>query len=93
MTSPSVHLFFLRIIWAAFVSASLSFLIYYTYFRVAYFLEYNKNVNVEVNYLPKVKFPATTFCNQNAFRITPLAENGWYYMVKDLFSSTSTSGL
>ncbi len=59
---------YFSIIWFLIVSTSLSILIYYTYDRVAYYLEYNKNVNVEVNYLQKMAFPAVTFCNQNAFK-------------------------
>ena len=68
--SPSDHFvpLFPRIVWFLLVSGAFSFFIYYAYGRISVYLSYPKNVNVEVNYLTKVRFPAVTFCNQNTFR-------------------------
>ena len=70
--SPSHHFvpLFPRIVWFLLVSGAFSFFIYYAYGRISVYLSYPKNVNVEVNYLTKVRFPAVTFCNQNTFRWT-----------------------
>ena len=70
--SPSDHFvpLFPRIVWFLLVSGAFSFFIYYAYGRISVYLSYPKNVNVEVNYLTKVRFPAVTFCNQNTFRWT-----------------------
>lgn len=50
------------------ILAAVSFLIYYAQNRIGFYLQYQKNVNVEVNYLSRVKFPAVTFCNQNQYK-------------------------
>ncbi|ELU12198.1 hypothetical protein CAPTEDRAFT_204744 [Capitella teleta] len=81
-----------RILWFFILAAALGFFIYYMYTRVDYFLQYNKNVNVEVNYLNQVRFPPVTFCNQNPFRMTPVAKYGWYDMIKKYIYTSAASG-
>ena len=57
-----------RLIWVLIVlgvSAGFFFLIYH---RVNKYLQYNKNVNVEIEYRPSIDFPAVTICNQNFLR-------------------------
>jgi len=55
--------------WLVIVLASAGFLIFYAYNRISFYLKFTKNVNVEVNYLSKLEFPAVTFCNQNTYKL------------------------
>jgi len=48
--------------------SALGFFIYYAYSRIAFYLTFTMSVSVEVNYLNRLRFPAVTFCNQNAFK-------------------------
>ncbi len=36
--------------------------------RVGEYLEFKKTVNVEINYVTNIEFPAVTICNENQFR-------------------------
>ncbi|ELU17336.1 hypothetical protein CAPTEDRAFT_187477 [Capitella teleta] len=76
------------IIWMVIVLSALGGLVYYVADRVNVYLRYDTNINVIVNYIDDMDFPAVTICNQNAFKLTKAVYGGWYHEVISMVNHT-----
>ncbi|XP_013414061.1 acid-sensing ion channel 5-like [Lingula anatina] len=77
-----------RIIWIGLVLGGFSLFIYQVVMSLLLFLSCPVAVNVKINYVSNVTFPAVTFCNQNAFRASRAAKNGWYEALFDMYGAS-----
>lgn len=69
MPSPLCLIFmFFSVIWMILVAGGICGLLYYMIDRIAVYLRYDVNVNVIVNYVDVMEFPAVTICNQNVLK-------------------------
>ncbi|XP_070560652.1 acid-sensing ion channel 1C-like isoform X1 [Ptychodera flava] len=59
-----------RIVWLLVLLAGLGLLSYQIWDRVSYFVDYPLNVNVKLNYVEELTFPAIAICNFNMFTLT-----------------------
>ncbi|KAI0226615.1 hypothetical protein LSAT2_022904 [Lamellibrachia satsuma] len=84
VTGSDTRYLFRRVFWALALVATVSIFIFYCYDRVSTFLEFKKTVNVEVNYINSLEFPAVTVCNQNSLRLTAAVQGGWYDKLEQL---------
>ena len=50
------------------ILAALAVFMYYLSDRLILYFEYQKTVNVEVNYVDSMEFPAISICNENVFK-------------------------
>ena len=64
----STHPVFYRVLWIAMILAALAVFMYYLSDRLILYFEYQKTVNVEVNYVDSMEFPAISICNENVFK-------------------------
>ncbi|XP_071161146.1 degenerin-like protein del-10 [Mytilus edulis] len=82
-----------RLLWFLLILACFGGLLFQIVDRVAYYYGWPVTVNVVVNYNNTLQFPAVTICNQNAFKASLAAENGWYELIDQMFSSHRTQGI
>ncbi len=60
--------FVFRILWVVAVLVAVTLFLYQVGMRTHEYSQYNTNINVEVKFVPELKFPSVTLCNQKTFR-------------------------
>lgn len=56
-------------LWCLIVAVAVTLFVAQVGSRVASYFQYKSNVDVKVNYVDKIPFPAVTICNQNNYRL------------------------
>lgn len=60
--------FIRRLFWTCSVLAGVAFLFYHIHHRFAYFFSYPVAVNIDINHVDNLTFPAVTVCSLNPFK-------------------------
>lgn len=74
------------------VLASVLFFTVEVCLRTKEYFKHETNIDIELNFVDEVPFPALTMCNQNTFRMTKAIELGLYYFIDDIYSADNISG-
>ena len=64
----SYFIFLHRVIWGILVLTAIGIFLANMINRLEYYFSYQKTINVEVEYLDEIEFPAVTICNENQYK-------------------------
>ncbi|CAD5123960.1 DgyrCDS12265 [Dimorphilus gyrociliatus] len=76
-----------QIFWILIVLCALTLFILQVTLRRIHFRKKEAAVNVEVIYADELEFPTVTICNQNRFRLSKIAEFGYYTFFQTLYNT------
>ena len=82
-----------RVMWIFTVLAALLCFVVQVGIRLQDYYKFESNIDVTLTFNSSISFPALTFCNQNAFRMTKTVDTGLYYFIDYAYSADNISGI